>query len=252
MTLIGFALGLFSVTVTLLIEPFNTDQYEAPWRVLRLSGYALCHVVPIVALHGLDRAVYRWRDGRWTVGTEVASRTLMLLAVTTANWFYNIRVINDIEPSWGYWLDYQLSIALPGVPVLLPLIILLVAVLATRFPEAAPRLRDTVEITGRGQDERLTLPLADFLYAEAQQNYVAIYLRTGDGTEERFFRMPLRDLEDQIPGSVRIHRSYLVHPSRVREVVGNARRREAVVEGVERTLPVSPSLDTGQVLGQTA
>lgn len=146
--------------------------------------------------------------------------------------------------------DHALDDALPGLAVLLPLLILLAYVLATRFPEEPPRLTEMVEITGRGQDERLVLPVQDFLYAEAQQNYVAIFIRGGEGVEERFFRMPLTDLEDQIPGSARIHRSYLVHPSRVREVVGNARRREAVLEGVERRLPVSPSLDMERVLGE--
>lgn len=252
LTIIGLALGVFSVAVTLLLEPFDTDQYVVSWRVLRLSGYALCYVVPIVALHGLDRAVYRWQDGRWTVGNEIVSRSLMVVAVTSANWLYNIRVINDIDPSWRYWLDYQSEFALPGLAVLLPLLILLAYVLATRFPEEPPRLTEMVEITGRGHDERLVLPVHDFLYAEAQQNYVAIFVRNGEGVEERFFRMPLTDLEHQIPGSVRIHRSYLVHPSRVREVLGNARRREAVLEGVERTLPVSPSLDTERVFGEPA
>jgi len=252
LTIIGLALGVFSVAVTLLLEPFETDRYVVSWRVLRLSGYVLCYVVPIVALHGLDRAIYRWQDGRWTVGNEIVSRSLMVVAVTTANWLYNIRVINDIDPSWRYWMDYQVDFALPGLAVLLPFLILLAYVMATRFPEEPPRLVETVEIMGRGQDELLVVSLDDFLYAEAQQNYVAIFIRGEEGVDERFFRMPLADLENQVPGSVRIHRSFVVHPSRVREVIGNARRREAVLEGVERTLPVSPSLNTERVFGEPA
>lgn len=249
-TIIGLALGVFSVTVTLLLEPFGTDRYQASWRLLRLSGYAICHVVPIVALHGLDRVVYRRRRGRWVVGNEIISRSLMLLAVTTASWLYNITFINSIDPSWGGWMDYQLNFALPGIPVMLPLVLLLVHLLATRFPEDPPRLGRQVEIRGRGQGERVVVPLEDFVFAEAQQNYAAIFVRAKDSIEEHFFRVPLSDLEQQIPGSIRIHRSFLVGPETVRRVVGNARRREAVLHDVDRRLPVSPSLDTERALGE--
>lgn len=242
-TIIGLGLGLLSVAITLLLEPFGTDEYRAPWRTLRLSGYALCFVLPFLLLHGIDRMVYRQQGGRWWLVNELASRTLLIVLVSTANWFYNIRVINDIRPTFVYWADYMVSFSLPLMPILLPTALLTAYFLATRFPEPEPALRDRVQVRGQGKDEILMFDLHEFLFAEAQQNYVAIYLESSpNDAAPQLLRATLSDLKRQIPGSVRIHRSYLVHPSRIREILGNAKKREVVVEGVHRPLPVSQSL----------
>lgn len=244
-TLIGGALGTLSVLITLIYEPFGTAEYEASWRTLRLSGYALCHVAVFVLLHGVDRVVYRRQGYRWWVVNELLTRSLLFLGVTTATWLYNIRVVNDIRPRLAYWFDYLVSFSLPNLPIMLPIALLLAYILGTRFPEAPPEPGTTLRIVGEGQDEEIVLPLTCFLFAEAQQNYVAIhYLRNGKSVKV-LFRMTLGELEDQIPGSVRIHRSYLTHPFNVRSVTGSARRREVVLEGIDRPLPVSRKLDLG-------
>lgn len=242
-TLIGGALGILSVLITLLYEPFGTAEYEVPWRTLRLSGYALCYVLPFVLLHGVDRLVYRRQGYRWWFGNELLTRSLLFLGVTTATWLYNIRVVNDLRPRLAYWFDYLVNFSLPNLPIMLPIALLLAYILGTRFPEDPPEPGTTLRIVGEGQNEELVLPLACFLFAEAQQNYVAIhYLRNGKGGEV-LFRMTLGQLEDQIPRSIRIHRSYLTHPSSVRSVTGSARRRTVVLEGIDRPLPVSRHLD---------
>lgn len=246
-TLIGGALGILSVLMTLLYEPFGTAEYKAPWRTLRLSGYALCYVLPFVLLHGVDRFVYRRQGYRWWLGNELLTRSLLFLGVTTATWLYNIRVVNDIRPRLPYWIDYLINFSLPNLPIMLPIALLLAFILGTRFPEDPPEPETMVRIVGEGQNEELVLPLASFLFAEAQQNYVAIhYLRNGKGGEV-LFRMTLSELGDQIPGSVRIHRSYLTHPSSVRSVSGSARRRKVVLEGTDRSLPISRHLDPDAV-----
>jgi len=241
--ILGAALGVLSVAVTLLLEPFGTADYEAPWRTLRLSGYALCFLLPFLALHAVDRQVYRWQGRRWWLANELVTRSMLIVAISTANWLYNIRVINDIRPSFGYWADYMISFALPGLPVLLPTGILLAWFLATRFPEPEPAARDRIRVRGEGRDERLDFAMGEFLYAEARQNYVAIHLAGPQGDDSRLLRLTLGELQQQIPGSARIHRSYLVNPGRVREVRGNARKREVVLDGVEQPLPASQRLD---------
>lgn len=242
--IIGTALGMLSVAITLLLEPFGTEAYQPSWRTLKLSGYAMGFVLPFLAMHALDRAVYRWQDGRWWLANELATRAVLIVLISTANWFYNIRVINDIGPSFAYWADYMVDFALPSLPILLPTALLLAYFLATRFPEAPPALRNRVKVCGQGKSEALTFDLEQFLYAESQQNYVVVHLEMRDGQEQtRLIRQTLTELQRQIPGTVRVHRSYLVHPSRVLEVRGNAKKREVVLEGVGQPLPASQRLD---------
>jgi len=243
--LIGLGLGLLSVAITLLLEPFGTDQYRATLRTLRLSGYAICFIVPFLLLHAVDRAVYRLQSGRWWLANELVTRSVLIVFISTASWLYNITIINDIRPSFAYWADYMVSFSLPSLPILLPTALLMAYFLVTRFPEPEPELRDSLRVQGQGRGETLTFDLQAFLFAEAQQNYVAIHLAGAGGVSKpRLLRMTLTDLQQQIPGSVRVHRSFLVHPSRVMEIRGNAKKRRIVLDGVERTLPASQNLDT--------
>lgn len=244
-TIIGTVLGLLSVAITLLLEPFGTADYRSSWRTLKLSGNALGTVVPFLVMHALDRAVYRWQGGRWWLANELVTRTVLFVFICTANWLYNIRVINDIRPSFAYWADFMVNFALPPLPIFLPTALLLAYFLATRYPEPPPPLRDRVRLQGQGKEETLTFDLQQFLYAEAQQNYVAIHLERSDGTEQiELLRLTLADLQRQFPDTVRIHRSYVVHPARVLGVRGTAKKRQVLLEGIERPLPASQKLDS--------
>lgn len=226
--------------ITLLLEPFGTDRYDGPWRTIKIIGYGFCIALPFLALHGL---VYAWRGGRWSLYNEVLSRTLLLGAIFTCCWYYNVRVINDAEPSWRHWVDYVVYIALPHAAVLAPLLVLLAMLLISKYPEPAPGTRRPLVIRGRNRGEVLRPRPDEFVFAEAQPIYVSICRRTDGSMDRVLIRAPLTDVARQVPGAIRIHRSFLVNPAYVAQVQGNARKREVVLTGLERRLPVSTGFD---------
>lgn len=241
--ILGGSLGAMLVAITLLLEPFGTDRYDAPWRTVRIAGYGFCIAVPFLVLHGLDRLVYASQGRRWRLYNEVPSRALLVVAVSTCCWWYNVRIINQAAPSWQHWLDYVIHIALPHTAVLLPMLVLLAMLLIGRYPEPAPGTGRPLTLRGRNRGEVLRLRREEFVYAEAQQNYVSICRRADGRLHRDLIRAPLSEVERQIPGAVRIHRSYLVNPDHVVRMDGNARKREVVLNGLERRLPVSTGLD---------
>jgi len=251
MLILGTGLGLMAVAVTLLLEPFGTDQYQAPFRTLRLSGYALCYVVPFMLFHGFDRALYRWQGRRWRVYNELISRPLLILAVISANWWYNVTIINEIQPTMSGWAYFVTHFSLPFIVVLLPPAALTAYVLARRWPEPPPGARRPITFRGRNHGEILTLLPDDFIYAEAQQNYVAIHYRHDNRHDNRlvcrWLRTTLSDLGEQLPDAVRIHRSYLVNPRHVTDVWGNARKRRVALTCLDEPLPASPRFDPATV-----
>src|SRR5690606_9139494 len=158
-------------------------------------------------------------------------------AVFTGCRLYNVRIINHVAPTWQHWVDYVVHIALPHSAVLLPVLALLAVLLIDRYPEPAPGTGRPLVIRGRNRGEVLRLSLEEFVFAEAQQNYVSIYRRADGSVHKDLIRAPLSEVERQIPGAVRIHRSYLVNPAHVVRVDGNSRKREVVLDGLERRLP---------------
>lgn len=243
MLILGTGLGLMSVAVTLFLEPFGTADYQAPLRTLRLSGYALCSIIPVAVFHAIDRAVYRRQGRHWRLYNELISRPLLLITIFTASWLYNIGVINGIAPSWSGWFDHMVFISLPYSAVLLPPAVLAGALLALRFPESPPDSSRRLAIRGRNRDEALELRFDELVFAEAQQNYVQLHYLRGDRTDSRLLRVTLTELQRQLPGSVRIHRSYLVNPDHIEQIEGNARKREIVLGKPGHRLPVSPGFD---------
>ena len=241
MVLIGFALGLMSVAITLLFEPFGTDQYEHRFRTLMLSGYGLCVLLPFILFHFLDRWLYLRQGGRWFVLNELLSKPLLVLAVITCSWWYSHRVINDLAPSARAWWYFMLEISFPYVLLMLPFALLVAMVLALRWPEKPPDADKVWLLRGENQGEELKLVLADFLYAEGQQNYVAIHFLNKGHAESRLFRTTLAKLERQLPQALRVHRSYLVNPQRIEQLGGNARKRWLSLSGVTEPIPASPS-----------
>ena len=241
--ILGGGMGAMLVTITLLLEPFGSDRYEASWRTLRIAGYGVCVVLPFLVCHGLDRLLYAWQGRRWRLYNEISSRALLTLGIFGCTWYYNVRFINHLVPTWQHWLDYVVHIALPHAGVLLPPLVLLAILLAGRFPEPAPGARQPVVVRGRNRGELLRLMPDEFVFAEAQQNYVFIYRRCAGRLERHLIRAPLSGVERQVPGAIRIHRSYLVNPAHVLRIDGNARKREAILDGFDRRLPISAGFD---------
>lgn len=241
--LTGSALGCFFVFITLFLEPHGTDRYEASFRTLRLSGYALCFLVPFVGIHALDRWIFRLQGNRWYIYNELISKPLLILAITALSYLYNHLVINEITPTLSGFVTHLIHYGLPYLPLLVPPAIYLYRKLGRQSWAAPPGPADELVIQGRNRDERLTLASENFLFAEAQQNYVTVFHQRDGAIGEHMIRATLSEVHRQVPLAVRVHRSYLVNPEHVVAVEGNVRKRVVHLAEVDRPIPVSAGFD---------
>ncbi len=242
---LGAVGGAVLVFVILVLEPSGTDRYDAPFRTLRLSGYGLCLLLPFLAVHGLSRAWLERSGAVWRMGHELLALAAVVLLAFWGGYVYNALVINRLPLDLGNWPTFTVRFAAPYLLVLVPPMVLarraLIAVLGDRVGE------ERIALTGRNREDRLRLTASEFVFAEAEQNYVTIhFLRRGE-PGQRMFRATLAEIEDQLPVALRVHRSYLVHPRRVRAVEGNARKRTATLEGSDRSVPISPKFELARL-----
>lgn len=238
----GAALGALLIFIIIFLEPTGTDRYTASWRHLRLSGYGLCVMLPFVLVHALDRLRYRRNGRRWHVGLEFQSKLLVVVAALLLSYAYNDSVVNAGPVTWSGLVDWTLYIFPPYLPLLVMPAALLHRGLRRRLESARDRAA-RIEVCGRNRDDRFDMPAEDFMFAEAQQNYVVVHFIDGDQTLKHMIRATLVELEAQIPNAVRVHRSYLVNPARALAVEGNARRRFLRLQGSEQPIPVSSRFD---------
>ena len=248
----GALLGTIVVFVIVFLEPWGTDRYRQTWRVLRLSGYGLCVLIPLLLVHALDVALWRRRAARavavaaWRIADAVRSILLAVFGIALASYLYLSWAINQSAPSAAGFVGWLLYIVLPILVLTIPPAIWVRRRLPGFIRRRAERAA-TILIQGRNRDDHVRLRPADFICAEAQQNYVTLhYLQAGQDTS-RMFRATLDEVSRQLPDALRVHRSWLINPAFIENVQGNARRRTLRLRGVSQEVPVSPRLDPRQI-----
>lgn len=92
-------------------------------------------------------------------------------------------------------------------------------------------------------NERLGVKLAQLLYLEAQDNYVAVYHLEEERVRKTLLRTTLKKLETHLSALplIRCHRSYIVNLQQVEKARGNSRRLQLQLAGGRTLVPVSRS-----------
>jgi len=245
----GALLGTMVVFMIVFLEPWGTDRYRESWRLLRLSGYGLCVLIPFLLVHALDVALWRRRAARavtaWRVADEVRSLVLAVFGIALASYLYLSWVINQSTPSAAGFVGWLLYIVLPTLVLTIPP----ATWIRRRLPGFLQRRREraaTVLIRGRNRDDCIRLRPGDFVCAEAQQNYVTLHYLEGGQGSSLMIRATLDEVARQLPDALRVHRSWLINPALIENIQGNARQRSLRMRGVSREIPVSPRLDPRQ------
>jgi hypothetical protein len=237
--LISLFLGGIQVFVTIFLEPHGTDNYQAPYRNLRLSGFALCFIFPFLLFYGLERWFYHLNAKVWRVYHEIISKSFLGISIATASYFYNITIINSITPSFDRWLEHLLVFAWPYVPLFIPFLIIIYAILYKNHSSQ----EHLIKIKGQNKEDVLKISDKQFVYAESDQNYVTIYYINGEELDKKLMRSSLQDMENQIDSAIRVHRSYIINPLYLEIIQGNKRKRTAVLKNVDFPIPVSQNFD---------
>ncbi|MEO5682415.1 MAG: LytTR family DNA-binding domain-containing protein [Chitinophagaceae bacterium] len=111
-------------------------------------------------------------------------------------------------------------------------------------PEADSLL---LKLKGNNQSEHLQITVADFLFAEAADNYTSIHYLQKEVNKQLLFRVPVNSLEAQTAGAgtiFRCHKSYLVNLQHVTHISGNAQGYTLHLLSNTFEVPVSRTLNS--------
>ena len=230
----GLIAGVIVFFLLFFLRPFGLGQFEG-----NIFFVALCFSMLSVAV-----TIKTWR-----VWHECVAILLLLCCISMGNsivsmlWFHN-----SLSPQLV--LAYFYVTLLFGIPITISIVALeYQRRLRTRLAELLPKdtdaqAKETVtfhDTSVRGND--LTLPLSDFLYAEAQKNCVDIYFLREGHVEHQQLRTTLASvLADANEKSIfQCHRSFIVNLSNIRSAHGNSNGYQLTVGNEQHTVPVSRS-----------
>lgn len=242
---LGTITGMVLVFSIVFLQPMGTERYTGSHATLRYCGYGFCVLLAFLMVHGLSRWWVQRGDRVWRIGHEIVALALLVLLIFNNCYLWLSFAINRNPVTLADWIGFSTHVALPFLPLLVPPAVIarhaLIKALGDRTGE------ERLVLTGRNQDDRLRLAPSEFLYAEAEQNYVMVHYLRRDEPCHRMVRATLVEIEAQLPGALRVHRSFLVNPVRVTAVEGNARKRSARIEGAGTAIPVSPKFELARL-----
>ena len=186
---------------------------------------------------------------------------LMLLLIAVGIWVYH---------SWlmGMWLDKRLFfLALSWVMVLAPFPVVFF-LLWNRNLQLTRNLQEAMEINchlskrasqevgaeskefspeevlvfSGGTKDMLEVKAVDFLYVEAEGNYVKVDYRLKGESTRKMLRATMKQAEEAVaacPFIIRCHRAFLVNARKVVKVDGNSQGYRLRLEGGGEEIPVS-------------
>lgn len=231
----GLILGAILAFIIIFLKPFDTSEAIIENSEIKYMGYGLCVVISILAVHFLENYKYEKQGQKWFLWNEILSIAIIMTSIVICCYFYNIFIVNNQnEVSFRDWLLYYLYFGFPFLPILTPVLVYLrskfgvIKALITQDPKP-----DIIHISGENKVEKLTIDSNNFIYAQAQQNYVIIFFKENDMVSQKMLRSTLTRLASQIPNAWQVHRSFLVNLDFLKSVQGNSRKRS-----MSFTLPI--------------
>lgn len=261
-TFIGLFVGLF----LLAFQPFDLDQWQTPYKALKLLGFGVVSFVlttfnflvwPRLFPHVI-------REETWTVGKAILFITTNILLIAVANRLYLawllgsavylpdlfsmvlITFLVGIFPTAGaVTASYiaklrQYTRQAADLPVHTGTSVSDPAV-TTVVTSEEPTVATPLTLVADNEKDQITLAPADLLYVESSDNYcTVVYVKNGQPVKP-LLRSSLGRLEEQIaqPHIVRCHRSYVVNLDRVERVTGNAQGYKLHLFGGQFQIPVA-------------
>ncbi|MFY8274066.1 LytTR family DNA-binding domain-containing protein [Pseudoalteromonas sp. SSDWG2] len=238
------AMGLLVLFVMVFIQPFDTNhQFELP-MVLKLSGYGVMTFLALLANYFFEKRWFINAGKRWSYVNEAWAMLSLLLWIAVFTNVYHAAMFSDGDKTLSQFIAFTFVFVIPFVFVVFPLVILL----RQQFGVDANRPTQSIEhaaanpicVTGANTDEHFSFLSSHFRFAAAQQNYVVIHINNDDQLgQEAMIRSTLTEVQNQIPDALRVHRSYIVNPASIKDVLGSKRKANLILHDVEQPIPVS-------------
>lgn len=241
-----------SITFILLVfQPFGTANFEHPYKWLLLSGYGLVTLVAGLATYAawVWIADEKYLD-RWSILDElmfVFSTALLSVVGCYLYWAFSFGEGLYVSSFLNFLVVATCVACLPLSAYLLYLYYSyrhihfaeVVPDPATPVAAAAP-LPTQLQIIGTGRQDKLRIPLSDWLFIQSEDNYIIVHSSNGGQVARHILRCTLREAEQQLGALVlRCHRSTLVNPQKIVQLSGNVTNAKVTLDGYPHSIPVA-------------
>jgi hypothetical protein len=249
---LSVSMAVFFFLFLMFFLPFGVDNHNPRHQYTGEFIWAIVlHMLATLIVSLLNELILRrWVFTRVSSGRVVSWSIWTLILLGLANFFlYNIQ---------GNWHDFHVSSALSFIlncstvlifPLTGTFFFFRYRLLRRKFymelnnKESRIDPEQLIHFAGQGVHDHITLPLSDFMYARAQDNYVELHYLLNEKPGKMLIRTSLSRLADAIDNTaiVRCHRSYIVNLYHVRSITSDSAGYKLRMNHTDSPLPVSRS-----------
>ena len=248
--------GIFVFVFLVVFEPFGAGGLTN-YKYLFLAGFGVSVILGVATTYFILPKLLRkvFRPEKWTIGKEILLQSCCILTISAFIYIHHNYLASDIVSHQSFFNFLEITMSIGIFPIvglifftertLLKRNIELAQLLASELPSASVDKNITIQI----QEESvkalpLVMQLSEFVYAQSEGNYVAIYHLEDSALIHKLIRLSLKQLEIQLESLSHIkrcHRSYLINTQHITSIDGNARSLTIHLDKVATSIPVSRS-----------
>jgi hypothetical protein len=248
--LLSIAIGLFLFLFLIAFLPFGVSNYDPNHTYTFEFLYEIAQYIPITILSSLInefgiKSLFRRRlSYTFIIGWTVWSLIFLGLIIFIT---YNYQ---------GDWHDWKLSSVFGFVfdvskvlifPMVGTFFYFRYKALQEKYDTFLTNIDSSIDdkqmilFTGQGTKDKISMMVADFIYAKAQDNYIELhYLKNGQ-ISRFLIRSSLASLYDSLDYDflIRCHRSFLVNLYNVSSIKGGRNDLRITMSDADEMIPVS-------------
>lgn len=246
-------LAVFTFFFALLYQPLHSHETG---NLTYGETMAIYSVVAALSATIIIRALklFRYFSGieEWTLSKELLSVFLVLLGMGIGIYLFAF-IIEPAAPRWNFatlWDSCKNAFLVGILPFSFFTIINLnqlpgkeTSLYGSPAEASEPEtFEEQIKIDSKLKKEKLAFYPSQFLYAEADGNYIVFYLEVDKELKKKIIRNSISQVEAQLashPHFFRTHRSFIVNLEKVSQKQGNASGYRLKFHGVKDEIPVS-------------
>ena len=244
---IAFMIGFTVSFILMVFQPFGTANFQHPQKNLILAGYGITVFVALIIYYFLSFNFFnKNKQDQWTILSEAVDLFFALVIGLLSSYLYFIFIFKI----GFHWKDMFYFLFNAATVALLPVL----GCLGYLYIKWKDVVRSSIQtstenpsqvnlnlILGNSKTDRVEATSDEILLAQAQSNYVMLYIFKENKIQRHILRSTLKQIKEQLNDKVFIqaHRSYIVNQSKIADVLGNKSKPQIKLEGYDKIIPIS-------------
>ena len=245
--MIAFAIGFTISFILMVFQPFGTANFQHPQKNLILAGYGITVFIALIIYYSLSiKVIHKNKQDRWTIVMEALDLFVALILGLLSSYLYFIFIFN-IGFRWNNMFSFLFNASTVALlPVLGSFGYLYIKwkdVVQSSIQTSTenPKQVNLKIILGNSKTDRVEATSDEILMAQAQSNYVMLYVQKEEKIQRHILRSTLKQIKEQLDDTIFIqaHRSYIINRSKISGVLGNKSKPHIKLEGFDKNIPIS-------------